>query len=955
MLIYRVTSGNPMSNNTPRALTDALFSQNTITLTTINDLWKEFKHELHSARKSPSLDENEQPMECYVLDEPHNTWVQVSAVVTSHGVLRFCYPGTTDLYSTIGLHFATIVGHLSANLLQITYNKIEVLVYCPYPTFPRLCIELFTWARMRSAGIFQKVWYPPSKVDGSPGSVLLSCEMQARSIDSFNVNGTKWNTYLARLNKKGELMCYEVADKHFEFQLNVRDILYSRIIKVDSSLVGEDKVVLLFPDMGGPNSVYLKFNIKEDIEDWLATFKSFSKLPVASPLSHDPLSSLRWNRTLKVEVSGCQATGLNLRGAYVDVCWNNWVFARTCMSPTEDSASWNQTFEIPAPDLSEVSSVYPFKFQFKIRRGDYDKPGPSEDDECLGELYMNTSLLPVNSNNWHSVPVSKEWLVKHKERDQEGVLPTQSIVSRGSVNTRASYSSHTSGTSPKDNHRSSTHSDSNLPVDQTLPTDGSLYSSQFLNPRSNPSIAASIDKHITLQLNANVVVHEIETLDHSYYEKLRSWVSDLDLLLSLKLSLYIPNSESTKLVKIFSDLYSAQCNQIDWVSRLVCSEISMLDPESNTIFRGSSFVTRCVEHFFILEGKATLRNTVGKFLRVLCGGPDIAVELDPSRAGEDEDVAANCELMRSYLQRLWGLILEEGVPKSFRRIFHCMRMKLMAKSFSEEHIRKIMQRTTASFLFLRFYCPALLNPQLYDLSVKLLEPGHRRTLVLVAKILQGFANGVRFGSKEEWLLPMNEFIDANSAELSNWYKSIAGTAKDDDTFSTVNDNSDDLTKFLPVKTFMGQYITSPNLIDEWATYAKLVEFVIGVKDQKFFIHGLDCEPLLAELLQECQHIYNRKLDIIDDLEKEDTHDDSERGDAIELFFNRQTFIFGLDENLTEYNVAYGKTKSQSSDNIASNSIESNGTDELVEEKEVVKERQKSTPVRRITQFLKFSK
>lgn len=107
-------------------------------------------------------------------------------------------------------------------------------------------------------------------------------------------------------------------------------------------------------------------------------------------------------------------------------------------------------------------------------------------------------------------------------------------------------------------------------------------------------------------------------------------------------------------------------------------------------------------------------------------------------------------------------------------------------------LRTVSYSSVCGFLFLRFFCPAILNPKLFGLlkgSSKTLSslpvaqwltdlcvdhPGVRaqRTLTLIAKSLQGLANMTTFGIKEPWMSPMNEFLAEHKAELKDFVDSV---------------------------------------------------------------------------------------------------------------------------------------------------------------------------------------
>jgi GTPase-activator protein for Ras-like GTPase len=73
------------------------------------------------------------------------------------------------------------------------------------------------------------------------------------------------------------------------------------------------------------------------------------------------------------------------------------------------------------------------------------------------------------------------------------------------------------------------------------------------------------------------------------------------------------------------------------------------------------------------------------------------------------------------------------------------------------------------FLFLRFICPCIVTPEKhFTVSGDLAD--HRRTLILVAKLLQALANGT-FGN-ESYMLSMEKFITENTHVLSHFYERV---------------------------------------------------------------------------------------------------------------------------------------------------------------------------------------
>lgn len=103
---------------------------------------------------------------------------------------------------------------------------------------------------------------------------------------------------------------------------------------------------------------------------------------------------------------------------------------------------------------------------------------------------------------------------------------------------------------------------------------------------------------------------------------------------------------------------------------------------------------------------------------------------------------------------------------------------------SQKWPNNVVRYTAISgFIFLRFFCPAILNPVLFglvegiakkqskpELIVSILDhPDQRnnpaRTLTLIAKTMQNLANLVQLGDKEPWFKSMNDFILANTDRM----------------------------------------------------------------------------------------------------------------------------------------------------------------------------------------------
>ena len=71
----------------------------------------------------------------------------------------------------------------------------------------------------------------------------------------------------------------------------------------------------------------------------------------------------------------------------------------------------------------------------------------------------------------------------------------------------------------------------------------------------------------------------------------------------------------------------------------------------------------------------------------------------------------------------------------------------------------ISEKIIGSFLFLRFFVPAITSPETHDLLlINKLTPNHRRGLVLCGKLMTALCNDIEFGTKESYLVSFNTYL-----------------------------------------------------------------------------------------------------------------------------------------------------------------------------------------------------
>lgn len=78
-----------------------------------------------------------------------------------------------------------------------------------------------------------------------------------------------------------------------------------------------------------------------------------------------------------------------------------------------------------------------------------------------------------------------------------------------------------------------------------------------------------------------------------------------------------------------------------------------------------------------------------------------------------------------------------------------------------------------AFIFLRFFCPAIVAPDVEGLVSTVPSKEMRRGLLLIAKIIQNLANNVLFGAKEPYMFPLNEFLSQNIYDVTTFLRKIS--------------------------------------------------------------------------------------------------------------------------------------------------------------------------------------
>ncbi|CAO1602976.1 GTPase activating factor [Xanthoria calcicola] len=193
--------------------------------------------------------------------------------------------------------------------------------------------------------------------------------------------------------------------------------------------------------------------------------------------------------------------------------------------------------------------------------------------------------------------------------------------------------------------------------------------------------------------------------------------------------------------------------------------------EANQLFRGNTLLTKALDCHMKRLGHDYLEETLGEKIRnVDESNPNC--EVDPNRVRDPDDLQSNWKSLSQLIESVWSSIYVSALrcPPELRMIFR--HIAACAEDRYGDFLRTITYSSVSGFLFLRFFCPALLNPHLFGLLKDHPRPQAQRTLTLISKTLNTLANLGTFGSKEPWMEPMNGFLNSHRQEFKTFVDTI---------------------------------------------------------------------------------------------------------------------------------------------------------------------------------------
>lgn len=292
----------------------------------------------------------------------------------------------------------------------------------------------------------------------------------------------------------------------------------------------------------------------------------------------------------------------------------------------------------------------------------------------------------------------------------------------------------------------------------------------------------------------------------------------------------IGNQTSIKKYRFSSRLKSNDTIDSGTDRELIVRDIGKsLAGEANLLFRGNSLLTQALEFHMRRLGKEYLEDILQeKIFEINEINPDC--EVDPSKVPHGSDLDHHWSMLIHLTTEIWKCIASSAarLPPELRHILKYIRA--VAEDRYGDFLRTVTYTSVSGFLFLRFICPAILSPKLFNLLRDHPRPRAQRTFTLIAKALQKLANLSTFGKREEWMEPMNRFLNVQRQSIRDYIDQVCSIPADRSANMVPAGYSTPVTilgRLSP--TAKEGFPSLPYLIDDTRNFAGLVKLWVDAK------------------------------------------------------------------------------------------------------------------------------
>ncbi|CAK7566094.1 MAG: Ras GTPase activating protein ira2, partial [Sporothrix epigloea] len=252
------------------------------------------------------------------------------------------------------------------------------------------------------------------------------------------------------------------------------------------------------------------------------------------------------------------------------------------------------------------------------------------------------------------------------------------------------------------------------------------------------------------------------------YEELVEILTN-DISLATAMAAVCPSSEVDELTISLLNVFESRGQGYELLEAVIKLEVEETENESE-LLRRTCVATKMLSVYAKWKGSAYLKATLQKVVeRLMMTSKDLDFELDPTRAKPQDELKMNAVQLQIVAKVFIDDIITSSskIPTSFRKICNIISTAVTVR-FPEARYTAV-----GAFIFLRFFCPAIVAPEVEGLVSTPPSKEMRRGLLLIAKIIQNLANNVLFGAKEPYMFPLNEFLSYNIYDVTTFLREIS--------------------------------------------------------------------------------------------------------------------------------------------------------------------------------------
>lgn len=632
-------------------------------------------------------------------------------------------------------------------------NKVYLRVKS-WSDFKKLLTCLIWWSSMKTNGIFNKFQVSPprefkKKKMGKPESLLvyklnvfgpivknIALPPATNTLGNHEVinndnNGVGWFSAMGVLKSDGTLDLLLQSDGSLIYSLNINQLLKSEIRILDSSVLQNENCLFLgeMPLLRNqldlekfrienissstnnsidiPQEIIIEFPLRIDLEDCFVALQSYARSEYLSVIGSDKSNDMKISNSFKISILEANFQSINLNDK------NN-----TPWSIFTDITAWGHTWARTSmvPNSPNPFWREEFKFNELLR---------------LTDSYLEIKQLFQDPNN------------KKRLRLIGKIKITQEIISDAKYN-----------------------KETRLPV---MDVDNQNFQIGTICIKISSNLNFILPSTNFIKLEKLLINANLSMVSNLIYKSSSSMENDNKL---------------TQTSIIFLDIFQSLSRIEEWLHVLIDKELAKIDGTVsrinqknldskhifNSLFRGNSILTKSIEQYFFRVGSEYLNKALSGILKEIIES-NKSCELDPARIKEKDEskkgkiIGDNYKRLYSWVTKIWKrlYVTSNDLPIEIRNVLKIFRQKL--EIICIDDTLQIILNGISGLLFLRFFCPVILNPKLFKYVSQNLNETSRRNLTLISKVLLNLSTLTQFANKEPWLMKMNNFIDKRHNEL----------------------------------------------------------------------------------------------------------------------------------------------------------------------------------------------